>query len=83
MLYCLWIPMFTRASKLLVIAAAGVVHLCGQAANIPVNAPYAQNLIVATKAGHPELQKLGLHVIPPDQHDYFIVANAIPNKIGK
>lgn len=40
-------------------------------------------LIVAAKAAHPELQKLGLHVIPPDRQDYFIIANAIPSKIGK
>ncbi len=28
-------------------------------------------------------KKLGLHAIPPGQHDYAIVANAITSKIGK
>ena len=46
-------------------------------------APYAQTLIVNTKAAHPELQKLGLHAIPPGQQDYAIIANGIPSKIGK
>jgi DNA-binding beta-propeller fold protein YncE len=63
--------------------SACIWGLAAQPANIAISAPYAQNLIVATKAAHPELQKLGLHVIPPGRGDYFIIANAIPGKIGK
>ncbi|HEY3839481.1 MAG TPA: hypothetical protein VGL72_23075 [Bryobacteraceae bacterium] len=50
---------------------------------VPVSAPHAQELIVATRSAHPELQKLGLHAIPPGQQEYAIIANAIPGKIGK
>jgi len=39
--------------------------------------------MVTTKNAHPELQKLGLHAIPPGQSDYAIIANAITSKIGK
>jgi len=45
--------------------------------------PTPQALVVTTKNRYPELQKLGLHAIPPGQHDYAIVANTIPSKIGK
>jgi hypothetical protein len=50
---------------------------------VPVNAPYAQDLVVKTKNAHPELQKLGLHAIPPGQTDYAIIASPITSKIGK
>ena len=50
---------------------------------VPVNAPYAQNLLIKTKNAHPELQKLGLHAIPPGQQDYAIIASPITSKIGK
>ena len=69
--------------SILMLAAAVPAVLPAQSAYIPVNAPYAQSLVVATKNAHPELQKLGLHAIPPGQHDYAIIANAIPSKIGK
>lgn len=54
-----------------------------QSNSIPVKAPYAETLVVNTKAAHKELQKLGLHAIPPGQHDYAIIANIYPEKIGK
>jgi DNA-binding beta-propeller fold protein YncE len=72
-----------RPLGFLSLAATCASALLAQPPNIPVNAPYAQSLIVATKGAHPELQKLGLHVIPPGQRDYVIVANGIPGKIGK
>lgn len=68
---------------LLMLAAAAPAALPAQAVYLPVNAPYAQNLVVTIKNEHPELQKLGLHAIPPGRHHYVIIANAIPSKIGK
>src|ERR1700722_5670819 len=65
------------------IVAALISGASGQAPNVSIYAPYAHDLIVTSKAAHPELQKLGLHVIPPGEKDYFIIANAIPSKIGK
>src|SRR5262249_58278431 len=38
---------------------------------------------MATMEAHPELQKLGLHAIPPGFSDYAIIANTFPSKIGK
>jgi DNA-binding beta-propeller fold protein YncE len=67
----------------LVLAASVSTSLPAQTAYLPVNAPYAQDLVVATKKAHPELQKLGLHAIPPNQQDYVIIANPITSKIGK
>lgn len=67
----------------LLLAAAVSAALPAQTVYIPVNAPFAQNLVVATKNAHPELQKLGIHAIPPGEENYAIVANPIPSKIGK
>lgn len=50
---------------------------------IKVDAPYAQQLILAAKARHPELKKIGLHAVPPGGAESAIIANAIPSKIGK
>jgi hypothetical protein len=71
-----------RLPKLMLLPAAAA-GLMAQAIYLPVDAPYAQDLVVATKNAHPELQKLGLHAIPPGQKEYAIIANAIPGKIGK
>jgi hypothetical protein len=67
----------------LALAASVSTSLPAQTAYVPVNAPYAQNLLVSMKKAHPELQKLGLHAIPPNQQDYVIIANPIASKIGK
>jgi DNA-binding beta-propeller fold protein YncE len=77
--------MFLSTRQLCTIAAVASVALAlyAQENYISVKAPYAQTLVVNTKAAHPELQKLGLHAVPPGQHDYAIIANGIPNKIGK
>ncbi len=50
---------------------------------LSVSAPFAQHLILATKAAHPELKKIGLHAVPPGERESCIIANAIPSKIGK
>ncbi len=63
--------------SLLMLAAAVSAALPAQTVYIPVNAPYAQDLLVATKNAHPELQKLGLHAIPPGEENYAIIANPI------
>ncbi len=65
------------------LALAGAAGLAAQSIYLPVNAPAAQKLVVQTEKTHPELQKLGLHAIPPGQPDYAIVANTFPSKIGK
>jgi DNA-binding beta-propeller fold protein YncE len=68
---------------LLMLAAAVTAAVPAQTVYVPVNAPYAQSLVIATKNAHPELQKLGLHAIPPGEHAYAIIANPVPSKIGK
>lgn len=50
---------------------------------LKVNAPYAQQLLVEAKTNHPELKKIGLHVVPPGETESCIIANPIPSKIGK
>jgi len=81
--FSMLMPTITDSIRNMAVNATNLSRAWGQTANISIDAPYAQNLIVTSKAAHPELQKLGLHVIPPDQQDYFIIANAIPSKIGK
>lgn len=50
---------------------------------VPVVAPLAQQIIVKEKAMHPEIQKLGLHAVPPGQTQNVIIASNLPEKIGK
>lgn len=52
-------------------------------ARIEVHAPFAQQLIEKVKAEHPEIQKLGLHAVPPGETRSAIIANNIPSKDGK
>ncbi len=73
----------SNAERMLTLALAGAAGLLAQSIYVPVNAPHAQKLVVETEKAHPELQKLGLHVIPPGQTEYAIVANTFPSKIGK
>ena len=72
-----------NAKTILALALGCAVGLLAQSIYVPVNAPHAQKLVVETEKAHPELQKLGLHVIPPGQTEYAIVANTFPSKIGK
>lgn len=75
------------------VVVAGSVLASGQQApvapdpsaplRIAVNAPFAEELIVKIKAAHPEIQKLGLHAVPPGQKESAIIASNFPDKIGK
>src|SRR5258708_1475511 len=65
------------------IAAGAASAMMAQSIYLPVNAPFPQNLVITTKKAHPELQKLGLHAIPPGFSDYAIIANNFPSKVGK
>ena len=70
-------------TRLFLMTTLAVLSLAAQTAYIPVNAPAAQDLVLATKNAHPELQKIGLHAIPPGQHDYAIIGSPTPSKVGK
>jgi len=48
-----------------------------------VEAHYAQYLVTSEMSLHAELQKMGVHVIPPNALDEIIVACSVPSKIGK
>ena len=68
----------------LLIPLIGVASaLMAQPTYLPVNAPLAQNLVATIKNAHPELQKLGLHSIPPGFNDYAIIASNFSSKVGK
>jgi DNA-binding beta-propeller fold protein YncE len=49
---------------------------------VPVDAPAAEQLILATMSAHPWLRKMGLHAIPNGQKDSVIIANANASRIG-
>ena len=74
---------FRRPFLMLVAAVSGTSILGAQSGFTFVQAPYAETLLVNTKAAHKELEKLGLHAIPPNQEDYVIIANIFPEKVGK
>lgn len=71
------------ARKILTLTLAGAAGVLAQTVYVAVNAPVAQRLVVETERAHPELQKLGLHAVPPGQSEYAIIANTFPSKIGK
>jgi len=48
----------------------------------PVNAPFAESLVLSMLSAHPELRKMGLHAVPPGQTDSLIIANANSSRIG-
>ena len=48
-----------------------------------VRAHYGQYLVDLEMSAHPELQKMGIHVIPPGGTQEEIVACSVPVKIGK
>ncbi len=48
-----------------------------------VQAQFAQYLLTETMSQHPELQKMGLHAVPPGGQDELIIACSVPSKIGK
>jgi hypothetical protein len=64
-----------------------IVVLCAHTAltqqRVEVSAPFAQQLIVKENAIHPEIQKLGLHAVPPGRTQNVIIANNLPEKVGK
>ena len=66
---------------LIVVSCALIMN--AQSKYLTVSAPFGQTLVINTKAAHKELQKLGLHAVPPGQREYCIIANAITSKIGK
>src|SRR5215471_19621415 len=68
---------------LLILMVGAASALEAQPVYLPVNAPFPQEIIMATMKAHPELQKLGLHAIPPGFSDYAIIASNFPSKIGK
>jgi hypothetical protein len=47
-----------------------------------VNAPAAENLLLATMSAHPDLRKMGLHGIAPGTKTSVILANANATRIG-
>jgi hypothetical protein len=65
------------------LAQQSSVPAATKAAKIHVDAPFAEYLIVKEKANHPEIQKLGLHAVPPGQEQNVIIASNLPEKIGK
>src|ERR1700709_38178 len=65
--------------KILVVGLLGACGLAGQV----VRAHYGQYVVDAEMSAHPELQKMGIHVIAPGEQDELIVACSVPSKIGK
>ena len=59
-----------------------IAPLAGGAAAETVAAPYAQKLVDAALAKHPDVVIIAMHVVPPHQKDYLIVASNI-GRIGK
>lgn len=54
-----------------------------QSPRVKVDAAFAEYLVLKEKAMHPEIQKLGMHAVPPRQTQSAIIANNVLGKIGK
>jgi hypothetical protein len=76
-------PLFFASILTTILPALGAQQGGSSPAMVRVNAPFAQRLIVEEKSMHPEIQKLGLHAVPPGQRENVIIANNLPEKIGK
>jgi hypothetical protein len=51
---------------------------------VRVAAPYAQKIVVKAMQKHSnQIQKIGLHAVPPQASDNVIIASNLPEKIGK
>ncbi|MGH9560757.1 MAG: YncE family protein, partial [Terracidiphilus sp.] len=54
-----------------------------QASNAePINAPFAEQLVLSMLSERPDLRKMGLHAVPPGQTDSVIVANGNQTRLG-
>ena len=76
---------FTVTACVCVLLATGYAQEVPVPANyIRVQAPYAQTIVVAEMEKHKnEIQKIGLHAIPPGATENVIIASNLPAKIGK
>ncbi len=48
----------------------------------PVHAPEAEALILRMLSEHPDLRRMGLHVIPPGQSQMILIANGNATRLG-
>jgi len=48
----------------------------------PLNAPFAERLVLSLLSDHPDLRKLGLHAVPPGEIESVIVANGNISRVG-
>lgn len=76
------------ALSLVISALLATPAVAQQASPLPanyvsVNAPFAQQLTLKTKAAHAEIKKLGLHATLPGSNDNVIIGSDAPAKIGK
>jgi hypothetical protein len=81
-----------KRNTLMIAACAAFAPLAVQAQSpsplppnyIQVSAPFAQKIVVAAMDKHSnQIQKIGLHAVPPAQTDNVIIASNLPVKIGK
>lgn len=47
-----------------------------------VSAPYAERLVLTMLSEHPDLRKMGLHAVPPEQSESVIIANGNSSRVG-
>jgi DNA-binding beta-propeller fold protein YncE len=48
----------------------------------PIDAPFAERLVLSMLSSHPDLRKLGLHAVPPGQSASVIIANGNSSRVG-
>jgi hypothetical protein len=48
----------------------------------PVNAPFAEELVLNMLSSHPYLRRMGLHVIPPGRGQMILIANGNATRLG-
>jgi hypothetical protein len=63
-------------------ANTGSGEIRGPEPQEPVNAPFAEELVLNMLSSHPYLRKMGLHVIPPGGSQMILIANGNANRLG-
>jgi hypothetical protein len=63
-------------------ANTGLGEVRGPEPQEPVNAPFAEELVLNMLSSHPYLRRMGLHVIPPGGSQMILIANGNATRLG-
>jgi hypothetical protein len=77
------VGLWTKADSVIYFDDLTAKDLGHSASASSVEMIYAQRLVDALAAGHPELLRIGMHVTPPNRSDNIIIACNVSERIGR